>query len=433
MMPEEIVSSGVEWIGDIPSSWVISPFKYCASIDSGYPADSAFFNTEGVGIPLLRIRDITSGQTDTWYSGSYPAALVVSSGDVLIGMDGDFNLRVWDGPDALLNQRCCRIKGVSIDTSFLSYCLEFPLRRINDLTVSTTVKHLLVPDIESILLPVPSREEQRRIVCYLDELCGSISLSISSIERQIDLLERYRASVIHEVVTKGLNSNVPMKPSGVEWIGDIPNTWVVRKLKHLVRRFESGTSVRAAAYPANQDEIGVLSLSSVFGGSFHPQENKRVDDDECSRVSCPVRGGTLLISRCNTSEWVGLPAYIELDYPNLYLPDKLWQVDCGSTEINRFLWYSLRSKYAREYCAVMSVGASSSMQNIASFDLLNMFVPMPTSAREIVDITRYLDGRCSAIDAVIDTKRKQRDALKKRRQSLIYEYVIGKRRVGTKG
>lgn len=426
-MSEEIVSSGVEWIGGIPSSWAVSPFKYCASIDSGYPADSSFFNTEGVGIPLLRIRDITSGQTDTWYSGSYPAALVVSSGDVLIGMDGDFNLRVWDGPDALLNQRCCRIKGISLDTSFLSYCLEFPLRRINDLTVSTTVKHLLVPDIERILLPVPSQEEQRRIVRYLDERCGSISLSINSIERQIDLLERHRSSAIHEAVTKGLNPSVPMKPSGVEWIGDIPNNWSVNRLKYLAS-FESGAT-------PSKDNLEFWEGTIPWVSSQEVKEDVLLDTSfhitTAAISSCSTRllpeGTLVMVVRSGILQHtipvalLGRSMTINQDIKAMRFDDEMH---------SKYFFYLVKGN--NDNLLRELIKDKSTVDNISFEYLLSLHVPVPPFSEQI-SIVKYLDERCAAIDVVIDTKRRQLDVLKRRRQSLIYEYVTGKRRVSAKG
>lgn len=279
------------------------------------------------------------------------------------------------------------------------------------------------------IVSIPSFHEQREIASFVSKKCNCIDKAASTLELQISTLERYRASVIHEAVTRGLDPTAPTKPSGVDWIGEIPEGWKFCKLKHILHSFESGTSVRAASYPADRGEKGVLSLSAVFGGKYDPSANKKIDDDELSRASCPVKTGHLLVSRCNTAEWVGLPAYVEEGNPNLFLPDKLWQIDTGSSGVNRFIWYSMQSKYARDYCAAMSVGSSASMQNIASVDLLNMYIALPYSSSESEQIADYLDGRTAAIDAVLDTKRKQLDVLKRRRQSLIYEYVTGKRRV----
>ena len=281
-----------------------------------------------------------------------------------------------------------------------------------------------------MLFRSPPKEEQALIAGFLDEKCASIDATVSILEKQIATLERYRASVIHEAVTKGLNPDAPMKLSGIDWLEAMPEKWCIRKLNHIVHSFASGTSVRAASYPALAGEKGVLSLSAVFGGTYNPNANKRIDDDELSRASCPVTDNCLLVSRCNTSEWVGLPAYVETGNADLFLPDKLWRLDCGSTTLNKFIWYALRSKGARDYCSIMSVGASSSMQNISSEDLLNMYVALPTDKGEMSEIVSFLDSKLPAIDVVLETKRKQIDVLKRRRQSLIYEYVTGKRRVG---
>lgn len=312
---------------------------------------------------------------------------------------------------------------------FLYYAIAYPLDEIGSLTVSTTVKHLLAKDIAGIMLPVPSVNEQAEIVALLDKNCLCIDSTLATLEKQVSILERYRASVIHEAVTRGLNPTASVKNSDINGIGNIPESWVLRKLKHVLSTFESGTSVRAANYPADKGEKGVLSLSAVFGGRYNPRANKRIDDDELNRASCHVKTGCLLVSRCNTSELVGLPAYVENGSRNLYLPDKLWQLDSGHVDINRFIYYAMQSKHAREYCAAMSVGSSESMQNIASFDLLNMYIALPSEPKEAKQIADHLDARTATIDAVLDTKRKQLDILKRRRQSLIYEYVTGKRRV----
>ncbi len=326
----------------------------------------------------------------------------------------------------------CRPDGNVLSGKYLAYLsrADWWRTQLRSMAMGVKVYSVTQSIMSRVYVPIPPLSVQKRIVQELDEACGAIDEACSIAETQLSTLERYRASVIHEAVTRGLDSSAPTKPSGVDWIGDIPQGWEVKKLKHLVRSFESGTSVRAASYPAEEGERGVLSLSAVFGGKYNPSANKRIDDDELTRATCPVKSGSLLVSRCNTSEWVGLPAFVEQGNPNLYLPDKLWQIDCGTPLLNKFVWYAMHSKSSREYCAVMSVGSSASMQNIASFDLLNMYIPLPKGPDEAKVIVAYLDAKLPTVDAVIDTKRKQLDVLKRRRQSLIYEYVTGKRRVG---
>lgn len=200
----EMKQSGVEWIGDVPKHWKVLRGKYALSILSGFPFDSQKFEFEdnGVYMPLIRIRDINGSSTEVYYSGSYPIESVVKTGEVLIGMDGDFNISKWKGTNALLNQRVCKLReDSSMNTHYAFYMLSSPLKAINSVTYATTVKHLSVYDIYNAFIPVPPISEQAAIASYLDHKCATIDTSISNAQHQIDLLQEYKQSLITEVVT----------------------------------------------------------------------------------------------------------------------------------------------------------------------------------------------------------------------------------------
>lgn len=200
----EMKQSGVEWIGDVPKHWEVLRGKYALSILSGFPFDSQKFEFEdnGVYMPLIRIRDINGSSTEVYYSGSYPIESVVKTGEVLIGMDGDFNISKWKGTNALLNQRVCKLReDSSMNTHYAFYMLSSPLKAINSVTYATTVKHLSVYDIYNAFIPVPPISEQTAIASYLDRKCATIDTSISNAQHQIDLLQEYKQSLITEVVT----------------------------------------------------------------------------------------------------------------------------------------------------------------------------------------------------------------------------------------
>lgn len=439
---ERTKPSGIEWIGSIPDSWTVGRVSHRYALTLGKMVESDAGYSNRVQYPYLCAANLkwtgidTATRKEMYFSSQEKRQYEVRIGDLLITEGGSIGTsciyRGEFGDTCYMQNSVLRARGHTLTHNrFLGYWIEFVCNSgyLDVICNKATIAHYTKDKVERTpLLLIPSNEIER-IVKELDARCSAIHEIGLVLEKQISTLERYRFSVIHEAVTKGLDPSVATKPSGVEWIGDIPIGWRVRKLKHMIRSFESGTSVRAAAYPAGKGEKGVLSLSAVFGGIYNPDANKRIDDDEIRRASCPVKDGCLLVSRCNTSEWVGLPAYVEKGNPNLFLPDKLWQLDFGSVTINRFIWYALQSKGSREYCAVMSVGSSNSMQNISSDDLLNMYIPLPEDTKEMQDVTSYLDNKLLAIDAVLDTKRKQLDVLKRRRQSLIYEYVTGKRRV----
>lgn len=200
----EMKPSGVEWIGDVPKHWEILRGKYVLNILSGFPFDSQKFEFEdnGVYMPLIRIRDINCSSTEVYYSGSYPIESVVKTGEVLIGMDGDFNISKWKGTNALLNQRVCKLReDSSLNTHYAFYMLSSPLKAINSVTYATTVKHLSVYDIYNVFIPVPPIPEQAAIASYLDHKCATIDTSISNAQHQIELLQEYKQSLITEVVT----------------------------------------------------------------------------------------------------------------------------------------------------------------------------------------------------------------------------------------
>ncbi|MBB3155453.1 type I restriction enzyme S subunit [Paenibacillus endophyticus] len=141
------------------------------SIESGYTFKSKFFNDKE-GLPIIRIRDVTSGNISSYYSGEYDEKYLVQNNDVLISMDGTFSIRKWSSGKALLNQRVCRIKSrnnsLLID-DYLCYILPKYLKNIEDKTPFVTVKHLSVKDISEIVLYLPNIETQRKIILTLDK------------------------------------------------------------------------------------------------------------------------------------------------------------------------------------------------------------------------------------------------------------------------
>lgn len=139
---------------------------------NGYAFNSKHFNTESVGLPLIRIRDVNTGISGTYYSGEYDKRFVVNNGDILIGMDGDFRAIYWSAGTALLNQRVCRLQDFdeSVEPKFMFYYVQQELDRIHSGIQASTVKHLSSGDLSVSRIPVPPLEVQRQIVRILDQL-----------------------------------------------------------------------------------------------------------------------------------------------------------------------------------------------------------------------------------------------------------------------
>ncbi len=176
---------------------------------NGFAFKSDYFNTKE-GIPLLRIRDILKGRIETFYSGPLdPKICYVEKGDILIGMDGDFNTRIWAAEKALLNQRVCKIaaKEDCFDQKFLSYLLPGYLAAIHAQTSSVTVKHLSSNTIKEIPLPLPPLNEQKRIVDRIEQLFSDLDEGEALLKTVQKQLATYRQSVLKAAVTGELTKD----------------------------------------------------------------------------------------------------------------------------------------------------------------------------------------------------------------------------------
>lgn len=165
--------------------------KDVITVLSGYAFKSSHFNTECLGMPLIRIRDVGSKESKTFYSGDYDNKYIISKGDLIVGMDGEFRLAEWNGSQSLLNQRVCKItpSSDSVDKSYLKYFLPFELKKIEDTTSYVTVKHLSVKGINNIKIPFPPLDTQKKIVEILDKAQSLIDQRKEQIKEMDSLVQ----------------------------------------------------------------------------------------------------------------------------------------------------------------------------------------------------------------------------------------------------
>ncbi len=197
---DDIVASGNSLLAVKPN-WNRVRLGDVGEVLNGYAFKAELFTREG-GMPLIRIRDVGSSASETFYSGDFDERYVVSAGDLLVGMDGDFNCARWRGPRSLLNQRVCKI---TVDEAlylprFLDYVLPGYLKAINDATSSITVKHLSSRTIQDIPLPLPPMDEQREIVAELEKQFSRLDEAVANLQRVKANLKRYKASVLKAAV-----------------------------------------------------------------------------------------------------------------------------------------------------------------------------------------------------------------------------------------
>lgn len=418
-MARKMKDSGIEWIGEIPEGWETCLYKYCCSVQPGYPFDSAkFSNSSTDGFPLIRIRDITSGEIQTYYTGEYPPNYIVTAGDLLVGMDGDFNVRWWNNDAALLNQRCCRVtEKNSVLRRFLYYVLPFTLQNINTLTYATTVKHLANGDILNSFIAFPSLPAQQNIVHYLDTVCSEIDAILSKTRSSIEEYKKLKQAVITQAVTKGVRGEREMKDSGVEWIGEIPAEWSVQRIKTIF-------SIRNERNYLPLEQVNLISLYTDKGVVQHcdiekTTGNKASNADGYKKVYSNDMIVNIILcwmGAIGRSNYAGVtsPAY------DVYVPSS--KIEC------KFYHYYFRTLGFSGDCYKNGRGIMAMRWRTYSdqFRSIKVVVPPLEEQKEIVG---YLDAKCAEIDGLIAKKEQLVKELESYKKSLIYEVVTGKREV----
>ena len=414
--------SGIEWIGEIPEGWETCLYKYCCSVQPGYPFDSAkFSNSSTDGFPLIRIRDITSGEIQTYYTGEYPPNYIVTAGDLLVGMDGDFNVRWWNNDAALLNQRCCRVtEKDSVLRRFLYYVLPFTLQHINTLTYATTVKHLANGDILNSFIAFPSLPAQQNIVHYLDTVCSEIDAMLSKTRSSIEEYKKLKQAVITQAVTKGVRGEREMKDSGVEWIGEIPEEWGISRIKY-VSIFEPSCDFRKLT---PETIITYAPMECIKNGTF---ERRTSLYGNLAHTLTPFQDGDIVMAKVT-------PCF---ENGNIAIMNELQSgYGLGSSELfvfrpqninTKYLFYWLQNKlFVHQACATMT--GTGGLKRISPSFVKNCNIHYPPAAEQ-EEIADYLDAKCTEIDKLIAKKEQLVKELESYKKSLIYEVVTGKREV----
>lgn len=280
---------------------------------------------------------------------------------------------------------------------------------------------------KNIRVALPSVVEQQEIAAFLDWKTAQIDALIAKKKALIEKLKEKRLAVITRAVTKGLDETVPMKDSGVDWLGDVPKHWNVIRLRLLSSSIEQGWSPQCYNHPAGIDEWGVMKVGCVNGSVFNEDDNKALPEDLDPRIEYKINPGDILISRANTKELLGSATLVPHNIKSkLLLCDKLYRVVIDDSKIDpEYLVFSLRSKSARFQYEQEATGASGSMQNIGQDTIKNLYVLAPCLNEQkaiIIELRVILDK----IDNMLEIGNKVIEKLQQYRIALITAAVTGK-------
>lgn len=415
--------SGAAWIGQIPYEWTISKIKFVSQIVQGSTPDTnnQDYWTEEAGINWLTPTDMlddgyveTTARQITQHGYASANTTLLPIGSTIISTRAPIGKINRNATELCTNQGCKSLIAKKIDSDFLYWAA---LAAKNEMIVrgrGTTFMELASQDLGSISLPIPTLDEQSRIARALNAHITSLDAYTQVVLQQIKTLERYKKSLIHEVVTKGLDPDGPLKPSGIEWFPMIPEDWSVKPFKYIAS--VAANLVEPSSY-AHEIQIDPENIESDSGRLMNV-----LTVEEVGSISAKQRfvKGQILYSKIR-------PA---LNKVTIAPDDGLCSADMypiSTDENTGWLRYFMASDAFVSQTVLHSMRVAMPKINVEKLGTVKVAIPPPSEQQVIAD---YLDERCAKVDAVLEIKRQQVEALKKQRQSLIYEYVTGKRRVG---
>lgn len=416
--------SGIAWIGEIPGEWRVGLVgKYFKEINNPN------INQEETNTLQFKMGEIISkSKGDSKYSPeTIEAYNVVEPETIMInGLNLSFDL---------ISQRVAQVRERGAITS--TYLAIWPTNGMKSDYAKYLLKaydnnkalHAMGRGLRATLsyrtfrsepILIPTMEEQQSISSFLDEKSGEIDSLISIQEEMISELLAYKQSVITEAVTKGLDKKAKMKNSGVEWIGDIPEEWEVRRIK-FIGNSKNGLTYTPSDVVSEHEGVLVLRSSNIQNGKLCYDDNVYVSSNIPSHLM--VKKGDLIIcSRNGSAALVGKCALVEEDITASF---GAFMMRFQSQYNHKYIYYLL-SCAITQYKQLFSTTTINQL-TVGVFGSLIM--PFTINETEQQAIATYLDEKTSQIDSLIALKQSKIESLKEYKKSIIYEYVTGKKRV----
>ena len=421
--------SGVEFIGEIPKAWRLTKLKYVAQIDNSglwgeeqgmldidAPVSTTAHLTRGGDwlIKQMPIRSFSKGDYE-YYSGKNGDIIIVkSSGSATNIITGKAGFIDNLSKGIVFSNFLMRVKPnrEKYDPKLLYYFLtsSITIERIKRMVSTTTYPNLKVEEYISNLIPIPpSKDEQVKIAAFLDHKTGQIDELIRIKQRRIELLQEQRTALINQAVTKGLDPNVEMKPSGVEWIGEIPVHWEVIRNKFIFQQ------IKDVSYP------NLLLLSIGIRGIIPKSQTDQKDVSSADKsLYKRVKIGDIAFNVMTA--WKG--GIGMSDYEGIVSP--AYQVCRPTTKlVSKYFHYLFRTDLYKAIFDSASYQVVDQRHNLYYDNFKNISAIFPPFSEQ-AQITNFLDCKTQQLDDLLAAEQRKIELLTEYRQSLISEAVTGK-------
>lgn len=427
--------SDIQWLGEIPSHWEVCKIKNVSQISSGSTPKSSIERYWGGGIKWITPADfktdtkyVCKGMRDITEAGALSCSTkLIPKNSVVFSKRAPVGQVSITTDDLCINQGCIAcIPNESIITPFFFYLLSCYKDEFESLSGGTTFKEIALNVFADFKISIPPLPEQQAIASYLDTATAKIDEAIAQQQKMIDLLNERKQIIINNAVTKGLNPNAKMKPSGIDWIGNIPEHWGTRAIKFLFnQRNEYNTPIKTSER---------LSLSIDKGVTLYSEKTTNLDrfKEDVSQYKVAYPNDIILNSMNMIVGAVGLSKYMGCVSPAYY-------VIYASTKIDVFYYsYLLNIRSIRAVYRVLGRGIYSIDRGDGRVNTCRLKVPYGDFSRieaplppyeEQKQISLYLQSQQKRIDIKIEMCNKQIALLQERKQIIINDVVTGKVKV----
>ena len=423
--------SGIEWIGKIPKTgWNILKLKYSVQICMGQSPDDSTINEES-GFSFM--------QGNAEFGKIYPHSHLFCESPKKLSKIDDILMSVRAPVGALnisdkvycIGRGLCALRPKNINSGYLWYYLLKSRDDFSFYSNGSTFEALTINNLANFPIVIPNIDRQMFISSFLDSKCAKIDEYLSRQQQVIEKLKEYKQSVITEAVTKGLDPDAPMKDSGVEWIGKIPNNWSFSRLKFLGtikgRIGFKGYTVNDIVDPDEQGNAVVIGGTNIMKDGYVSYDKLTYISEYKYRESPEImlKGNEILITKVGAG--TGENAIYLKKFDRVTINPNVMIFATGDMCLPKFANYSLLSYYIKTDVAIES-HKSGAQPAINQFYIKNLKIFLP-SKEEQHQIASYLDTKCAAIDAAIKRKQELIDKMTEYKKSLIYEAVTGKMEV----
>jgi type I restriction enzyme S subunit len=430
---EAYKDSGVEWLGEIPAHWPSERAKWLFKraerpVQHSDEIVTCFRDGTVTLRKNRRLDGFTNAMKEHGYQGIRKGDLVIHAMDAFAGAIG---VSDSDGKATPVYAACVPRIENSVNPDFYAYF-------IRDMALSGFITSLAkgirerstdfrFADFAELELPFPLLEEQTLIANFLDQKTAQIDEAIAIKEQQIALLKERKQIIIQKAVTQGLNPDAPMKDSGVDWIGEIPEHWEVSKIKNHIDILP-GFAFKSEAYSSNEDDIPLLRGVNVAPGSIKWIENVYWPRDRIKNFEkyCLNEGDIVIaMDRPWISSGIRVSRLSQCDVPSLLL-QRVARIRGHSTLLTDYVMTLLSTKLFRDYFEPMLTGIS--VPHISPEQIQNFVIPIP-SIESQNRILEYIFKESSIVDEVIELTSYQIEKLKEYKTTLINSAVTGKIRI----